>query len=653
VQYGYSEMASGANHSRLVSLTYPNGRAIDYNYGSGLDDSLSRLTSITDGSTTLEEYTYLGLGTVVKRAHPEPGVDLSYIKRSGESNGDAGDKYIGLDRFGRVADQRWLDPSSGTATDRFQLGYDRDSNVLFKKNVVDAAFSELYHANGASNGYDLLNQLTDFSRGTLSDTNSDGVPDTVSSPSHSQSWVLDALGNFASVTTDSTTVSRTHNEQNQVTGVGSATPTFDGNGNLTTDENGNQFKYDAWNRLVQVKDASNNVLASYQYDALGRRIVESVGSTTTDLYYSDKWQVLEERVGGHAKAQYVWSPVYVDALILRDRDADNDSSHTLEERLYAQQDQNYNVTALIDTSGAVVQRFVYGPYGDVTILDVNWSTASNAYDWRYLHQGGRYEWVTGLYHERARDRTPTLGRWLQNDPAGDVNGLNLYVMEGNQPTGRTDPSGQNWTIVVESGCVWVRTDDGTTSNLGRDLGNGRAAIHDNYGGGVLSIDTLSTVASRYDFPRVTYSSRIILLDEARRLDRAQAAAFQGTQSSMAQFPRAFDPNVNGHQAGQQAIDLGWSMVRDAAIGGGTALGLGLIRFGANSNQYLHATRHVTAAGHDVARVEAAIRADIVANAATIRAGLNVGRVTVDGQEFIYHAFQLADGVINVGRITLP
>jgi hypothetical protein len=57
-------------------------------------------------------------------------------------------------------------------------------------------------------------------------------------------------------------------------------------------------------------------------------------------------------VGGQAKVQYVWSPVYVDALILRDRDADNNG--TLEERLYVAQDANYNVTALFDNSGNVV-----------------------------------------------------------------------------------------------------------------------------------------------------------------------------------------------------------------------------------------------------------------------------------------------------------
>ena len=71
VQYAYSEMSGGANHSRLTSLTYPSGRVLTYSYAAGLDDALSRLTSLVGGAgTTLESYTYLGLDTVVKRAHP-------------------------------------------------------------------------------------------------------------------------------------------------------------------------------------------------------------------------------------------------------------------------------------------------------------------------------------------------------------------------------------------------------------------------------------------------------------------------------------------------------------------------------------------------------------------------------------------------------
>ena len=134
VQYGYTLMSGGANNSRLTSMTYPNGKVLNYNYGTagGLNDTISRLDSLSDSSGTLEQYTYLGLDTVVKRAHPQPGVDLTYIKQSGESNGDAGDQYTGLDRFGRVVDQRWINTGTNTATDRFQYGYDRDSNALYR-----------------------------------------------------------------------------------------------------------------------------------------------------------------------------------------------------------------------------------------------------------------------------------------------------------------------------------------------------------------------------------------------------------------------------------------------------------------------------------------------------------------------------------------
>src|SRR5262249_28262103 len=48
VQYAYSEMASGANHSRPTSLTYPNGKVLTYNYSTGLDSNISRLSSLSD-----------------------------------------------------------------------------------------------------------------------------------------------------------------------------------------------------------------------------------------------------------------------------------------------------------------------------------------------------------------------------------------------------------------------------------------------------------------------------------------------------------------------------------------------------------------------------------------------------------------------------
>lgn len=141
VQYAYSEMAGSDNHSRLVSMTYPNGRLIEYTYGSGIDTSVSRLTSIKDGANTLEEYSYLGLGTVIRRAQSQAGVELTYLKQGAEGDGEAGDKYAGLDRFGRIRDQRWMKTSDALNRDRFEYGYDRNGKRLYEKNLVDAAFS--------------------------------------------------------------------------------------------------------------------------------------------------------------------------------------------------------------------------------------------------------------------------------------------------------------------------------------------------------------------------------------------------------------------------------------------------------------------------------------------------------------------------------
>src|SRR5262245_15003844 len=208
-------MTGGANHSRLTSMTYPNGKVLTYNYSTGLNDSISRLSSLSDSSGTLESYDYLGLARVVRRAHPQPGVDLTYIKQGAQANGSAGDQYTGYDRFDRVKDQRWLKTSNGTHTDRFQYGYDRDANRTYRENLVDATFSELY-------AYDSLNQLSSFQRGTLNGTK-DGITGT---PTRSQSWDPDALGNFDGVTTDGSTQTRSHNKQNEITSVsGATTPT--------------------------------------------------------------------------------------------------------------------------------------------------------------------------------------------------------------------------------------------------------------------------------------------------------------------------------------------------------------------------------------------------------------------------------------------
>ena len=191
-----------------------------------------------------------------------------------------------------------------------------------------------------------------------------------------------------------------------------------------------------------MKNSGGTLVATYKWDGQGRRVEEIRGSTTTDLYYSDQWQVLEERVGGVARLSYAWSPVYEDALIARDRDTDANGS--LDERLYTAQDANFNVTALLSTAGAVVERFQYDPFGKFSVLDGAWSSrVASSYGWNYLHQGGRWDADGGVYSFRNRELSPTLGRWLQMDPIGFAAGdKNLYGYLSNNGVGFNDPMGQ-------------------------------------------------------------------------------------------------------------------------------------------------------------------------------------------------------------------
>jgi RHS repeat-associated protein len=433
VLYAYSGDSAGtANHSRPTALVYPDGRTLNYAYASGLDDSISRLSSIADGATTLEAYTYLGANTVVRRSHPQPGVDFTVIKQSGESDGDGGDPYTGLDRFGRLVDARWVN-GSGADVDRHQYGYDRAGNRLYAEDLVNPALSEVYT-------HDALGRLTGSARGTLNAAK-DGIDGTVG---RSQTWDFDALGNWDSVTTDGATQARTANRRNEITSVGGATtPTYDANGNLATDETGRTFTYDAWNRLVEVRDASNAIVATFRYDALGRRVRETRGGVTRDLYYSAGGQVLQESGGGPGASQYVWSPVYVDALVERDRDTDG-LSPVYNERLYAAQDGKYDVTAVFDTSGNVVERDAYDPYGQATALTPAGTVKAGGtgYAWDRLHQGLQYVPEAGLYADRARWLSPSLGRFTTTDPLGFGGGdANLYGYVGQAPTDGFDPSG--------------------------------------------------------------------------------------------------------------------------------------------------------------------------------------------------------------------
>ena len=160
-------------------------------------------------------------------------------------------------------------------------------------------------------------------------------------------------------------------------------------------------------------------------------LIDSGGvlSRTRRFYHSEMDQVLEERVDAATAAdrQYVWDQRYIDELIVRDREADASgatgnygvSGSGLEERLYATNDALYSVTALINASGTVQERFQYDPYGQTKVLDANFADDGDEVsdvDWEYRFTGRSLDGDTGLDYYRARYYHPTLGRFVGRDP---------------------------------------------------------------------------------------------------------------------------------------------------------------------------------------------------------------------------------------------
>jgi RHS repeat-associated protein len=98
--------------------------------------------------------------------------------------------------------------------------------------------------------------------------------------------------------------------------------------------------------------------------------------------------------------------------------------------------------ALANSSGSIVESYVYDAYGNVTIRNGSGTVIpTSAFGNRFLFQGREYDYTTQLYHFRARWYDPETGRWLSNDPIGISGGLNLYAFCSNDPVNFVDPMG--------------------------------------------------------------------------------------------------------------------------------------------------------------------------------------------------------------------
>jgi len=193
---------------------------------------------------------------------------------------------------------------------------------------------------------------------------------------------------------------------------------YDSNGNMLSDGMHN-YAWDARNHLSTIDSGSTG---SFVYDPAGRRATKVISGTSTS-FLNDLANPVQELSGSTPTANLLTGGL--DEYFTR-TDASGTSNFLT--------DALGSTAALTDPTGNIQTQYNFDPFGSTT-LSGNSSTNSFAYT-------GREKDGTGLYYNRARYYSPTVQRFVSEDPLGFASGdFDFYSYVGNNPVNRIDPYG--------------------------------------------------------------------------------------------------------------------------------------------------------------------------------------------------------------------
>ncbi|XXY21866.1 SpvB/TcaC N-terminal domain-containing protein [Sorangium sp. So ce216] len=283
--------------------------------------------------------------------------------------------------------------------------------------------------------------------------------------SYTEQYVYDAVGNLLRMVhqagaggwtrryayeATSNRLTSTSLPADPVDGPYSATYAHDEHGNMTAMPHIDELTWDE-NDQLRSTDLGGGGVVHYTYDAAGQRVrkVWEHSGLVEERIYLGGYEVYRRRNATGLVLERQTLHVMDGArrlAMVETRTVDTSGPFTVTPRLRYQLDNHLGSVSLeVDGAGLVIGYEEYHPYGTTAYWSA--SSAAEVSRKRYRYTGKEKDEETGLYYHGARYYAPWLGRWTSADPAGMVDGPNLYEYVRGNSIRLLDPNGTDSTSV--------------------------------------------------------------------------------------------------------------------------------------------------------------------------------------------------------------